>query len=309
VTDSSNDVAVVGHEPRSGLYYEVLGAPTAYPHPVLFIHGGGGNGAGWRRSLDGRAGWADLLAASGHESWVTDWPGSGRSAYRDFATFEYADAVEGYLHLLRDIIRRPVVVVPHSMGGAITWRLVEEAPELVAGVVGVAAAYPANIQRKPTITSDDGTHIEVVFADTGITFHVDRTKPYVYSRDYMERQAGTDGPLVDPRWREDMMRHPGAMAPRLLLQRVGAIEGMPVVQDTAGFVGKKVRLVAGDHDQAHTQEIETRTVDLLRSWGADAELVWLPDQGLEGHSHWLHRERNSREVLRVVRGQLEHMRT
>ncbi|MGY1812302.1 alpha/beta hydrolase family protein [Blastococcus sp. SYSU D00820] len=308
MTDISDMRASVGHEPSSGLYYEILGDGTSYPHPILFIHGGGGNGAGWRRSLDGRAGWADLLAADGYECWVTDWPGSGRSAYRDYETLEYADAVDGYIRLLRDVIGRPVVIVPHSMGGAITWRLVEEVPELVAGVVGIAAAYPANIQRRSEVTSDDGTHVELTFADTGVVFRVDRTRPYVYSREYMEKQAGGDGPLIDPEWREGMLRHPGAMAPRLLLQRVGVLDGMPVIEDTTGFQGKTVRLVAGDHDLAHTREIENRTVELLRSWGADARLVWLADEGLPGHSHWLTRERNYQDVLAVVRRQFEEMR-
>lgn len=308
MTGSSDMRATVGHEPTSGLYYEVLGETTDYPHPILFIHGGGGNGAGWRRSLDGRAGWADLLVARGYQSWVTDWPGSGRSAYRDFQTFEYQDAVDGYVHLLKDIIRRPVVIVPHSMGGAITWRLVEEAPDLVAGVVGIATAYPANIQQRSEITSDDGTHVEVTFADTGVKFSVDRTKPYVYSTEYMEKQAGTDGPLIEPAWREDMMRYPGAMAPRLLLQRVGAIDGMPVITDTSGFAGKTVRLLAGDHDLAHTREIDGRTVDVLRSWGADADLIWLADEGLPGHSHWLTREHNYQDVLAVVEKQFDLMR-
>ena len=308
MTNRSEMMATVGTEPSSGLYYEILGNASQYPHPILFIHGGGGNGRGWRRSLEGKAGWADLLAADGYECWVSDWPGSGRSAYRDFETFEYKDAVDGYVRLLKDIIKRPVIIVPHSMGGAITWRLIEEAPELVAGVVGIATAYPANIQAKAEVLADDGTNVAAKFADTGITFYVDRTKPYVYSRDYMEKQASADGPLVPPGAAEDMLRYPGAMAPRLLLQRIGAIDGMPVINETAGFAGKKIRLLAGDHDMAHTKALELRTVELLRKWGADADLIWLADEGLVGHSHWLTGERNYQDVLAVVEKQFALMR-
>lgn len=301
-------MAAVGNEPTTGIYYEVLGTGDAYPHPILFIHGGGGSGVGWRCTMENTPGWADQLASRGYECWVADWPSMGRSAYRDFETFEYEDAVEGFVRLLKDIIGRPVVIVPHSMGGAITWRLVEKVPELVAGVVPIAAAYPANIQEKGTVVSDDGRTIEAVFADTGVHFVVDRMKPYVYSKEYMQRQAGGDGPHIVPEAAEAALRFPSALAPRLLLQRIGVIDGMPVIADTAGFSNKTIRLIAGDHDLAHTREIETRTVELLRSWGADAELVWLADEGLTGHSHWLMRERNNEEVLAVVERQFQLMR-
>ena len=300
--------ADVGLEPTSGMYYEILGSPSSYPHPILFIHGGGATGRSARVSQTGQPGWADLLAGAGYESWVTDWAGAGRSAYRDFETFEYRDAVDGYRHLVSDIIKRPVVIVPHSMGGAIAWKLIEQVPELVAGVVGVASAYPANIQRKAEVISDDGRRIAAIFPDTGVTFEVDRERPYAYGADYMEKQAGIDGPLIVPGSAEAMRRFPGAMPPRLVLQRIGAIDGMPIVEDTSGFRGKIIRLVAGDHDRAHTKEIELRTVGLLREWGADADLVWLADEGLPGHSHYLMIERGHREVLDRVRAQFDLMR-
>src|SRR5690606_28506772 len=129
---------------------------------------------------------------------------------------------------------------------------------------------------------------------------VDRLKSYVYSRDYIEKQAGMTGPLIVEGSLEENLRFPGAMSPSLLLQRIGVLPGMPVVEDPSGFQGKKVRLVAGDYDMAHTQEIEGRTIDLLREWGAEAELVWLPDEGLPGHSHYLMAENGFTDVLEVL---------
>jgi hypothetical protein len=41
-------------------------------------------------------------------------------------------------------------------------------------------------------------------------------------------------------------------------------------------------------------------VKLFRSWGADAELVWLEDRGLDGNGHFVHLEANSDEILEVV---------
>jgi len=76
------------------------------------------------------------------------------------------------------------------------------------------------------------------------------------------------------------------------------------VENPAGFQGKRIRYVTGSEDPAHTREIDGRTVALFRSWGADAELVWLPDRGIEGNGHFLFFETNSTEILDVVIEQL-----
>src|SRR5262245_31194714 len=114
-----------GNEPESGLYYEVLAGSRKHSTPLVFIHGGGGTGAAVRRTPDDRPGWADILAARGFECWVTDWPGTGRSGGRNPIDLEYSDVVDGYVNLLRDVIRRPAIVLCHSMGGPATWAVVE----------------------------------------------------------------------------------------------------------------------------------------------------------------------------------------
>lgn len=296
--------ATIGREPASGLFYEILGAAERLATPILFIHGGGGSGTTFRATPDGRLGWADLLAQRGYQSWVTDWPGAGRSGYRDLLTLEYDDVVDGYLRLLREVIGRPVVIVPHSMGGAVTWKLVEQAPELVAGVVGIAAAYPANISRRSEVVSDDGDVVELVFVDTGVGFTVDRRRPYTYDDRYIYDQGIAGSTRFPMDAVANLKAGVGAISPRMLLQRTGVVEGMPTIRDTAGFEGKRIRLVAGGEDPAHTLEIEERTAELLRSWGADASVVWLPNRGIEGNAHYLPSELNHEEVLDVVVEQL-----
>lgn len=299
--------ASVGREPTSGLYYEILGSRDRFPFPILFIHGGGSTGTSFRITPDGRAGWADHLAVRGFESWVTDWPGAGRSGYRDILTLEYRDIVDGYLALLRKVIAEPAVVVCHSMGGAITWKLVEEAPELVRGVVATASSYPANLSQRADVITDDGQIVHLVFADTGVRFIVDRTKPYTYGDDYIYKQAIAGSSQFPMQAVSALKTGLGAMSPRMLLQRVGAIPGMPAVNNPEGFRGKRIRLVTGGEDPAHTRQIEERTVDLLRSWGADASLIWLPDVGVHGNGHLLAGELNHLNVLDVIVEQLQEV--
>ena len=292
-----------GHEPSSGTYFEVLGEGGSAP-TVLMVHGGGATGACFRGDLAGGPGWADLLAERGHEVWVTDWPGCGRSGNRHVTDLEYADVVDGYRALLRDVIAKPVVVIPHSMGGATSWQLVEHETDLVAGVVSVAASFPGNISSRSTVLSDDGTVIRLRFEDSGAEFTVDRGRGYLYEDDYIYRQGISTSKRFPMGRVDDLRAALVPFPPRMLLQRVGLLPGLPPVTDTSGFEGMPIRLVAGTEDPAHTLEIERATVDLLASWGAEVELVWLGDRGIEGNGHFMMFEDNSREVLDVIAEQV-----
>jgi pimeloyl-ACP methyl ester carboxylesterase len=298
------EAAHVGHEPASGLYYERLGSQRGAP-PLLFVHGGGATGACWRATPDGRVGWADRLADAGRECWLGDWPGTGRSGNRNGLEIEYDDVVDGFRRLLRDVIARPVVVVCHSMGGAVTWQLVQDDGDLVAGVVAVAAAYPANVVARSEVVSDDGNVAVIDFADTGVRMVVDRRVMNLYGDGYIYQQAIATSTRFPEGYVDALRAGLVGLPPRMLLQRLGVLEGMPVVDRPEGFLGKPIRLLTGGEDPAHTREIEERTVSLLRGWGADAELVWLPDLGIEGNGHFLMFEENSDEILDVLVEQIE----
>jgi pimeloyl-ACP methyl ester carboxylesterase len=57
----------------------MLPARRRHDHPVVFIHGGGGQGTDWLETPDGRDGWVDYFVADGWDVYVIDRPGHGRS--------------------------------------------------------------------------------------------------------------------------------------------------------------------------------------------------------------------------------------
>jgi len=172
---------------------------------------------------------------------------------------------------------------------------------LVAGVVSVAGAYPANVAPRSEVEDDDGRTIVVRFADTGVRFVVDRQAMYLYEDAYIYKQAIAGSTRFPEGAVERMRAGLVGLPPKMLLQRLGVLPG---IASTTGFQGKRIRIIAGTEDPAHTREIEGRTVDLLRSWGADASLVWLGDRGIHGNGHFLFFETNSDEVLEVVEEQI-----
>ena len=57
----------------------VLPARRRHDFPVVFIHGGGGQGTDWLQTPDGRDGWVDYFVADGWDVYVVDRPGHGRA--------------------------------------------------------------------------------------------------------------------------------------------------------------------------------------------------------------------------------------
>lgn len=61
----------------------MLPARRMHDYPVVFIHGGGGQGTDWLETPDGRDGWADYFVADGWDVYVVDRPAHGRSQSND----------------------------------------------------------------------------------------------------------------------------------------------------------------------------------------------------------------------------------
>ena len=291
-----------GHEPTSGLYWERLGDPGAVRH-WLFIHGGGATGACFRRTPDGRPGWAQRLADRGDCCWVTDWPATGRSGGQDILRVRYDDLVAGYVALLRDVIARPVVILCHSMGGAITWPVCERTRELVTGVVAFAASHPGNLAGAAADAADDGVAVRVRFAASGVEFVVRRDRAEHYSDAYVRDQAIATSARFPARLEAAFRASLVPLPPLVLLQRLGLEGGLPRIGDAARLAGLPVLVIAGPEDPAHTREIEAATAAGLRAMGARASLAMLEDLRIDGNGHFAFAETNSDEVLDAVVGQ------
>lgn len=73
-----------GKETMDGAMYVEVWVPKniRHPYPILFITGGGGQGAySLLQTPDGRPGWAYDFVRQGYTVYMMDYPGQGRSAY------------------------------------------------------------------------------------------------------------------------------------------------------------------------------------------------------------------------------------
>ena len=110
---------------------------AARPTPVTMIHGGAHSGVCWTTTPDGRPGWAFDFAAAGRPVYVVDWPGVGRSGtWPASSTVGPGLIVNSIVVLLEKT--GPAVLVGHSIGGTLAFKVAEKRPDLVKAVVGVS---------------------------------------------------------------------------------------------------------------------------------------------------------------------------
>jgi len=107
---------------RLAVYADRLaGDPAQGPRlPIVMLHGAFHTGAAYLATPDGRDGWATLFARRGHDVYVADWPGHGRSAARvplaELSSRQIADALGA---LVREV--GPAIVFAHSAAGPMAW--------------------------------------------------------------------------------------------------------------------------------------------------------------------------------------------
>jgi pimeloyl-ACP methyl ester carboxylesterase len=115
------------------MYVErLVPATTTQPHPVVLVHGGGGQATDYLTTPDGRPGWAQQLAAEGYTVYVVDRPGHGRSPHDP--------AVFGPTTLALPVERFLSIFAPHAFAETHTQWPVGRTPE-DPGVRQITASF------------------------------------------------------------------------------------------------------------------------------------------------------------------------
>jgi pimeloyl-ACP methyl ester carboxylesterase len=130
----------------AGFYYQHHsgGDPQGKHPPLVFIHGAGGSHLHWP---------PELRRMADHDVYSLDLPGHGRSGG------DPERSVRGYAYRviawLDQLDLQDVVLVGHSMGGAISMTIVLEAPQHVLGLVLVGSGARLRVHPKILELTED----------------------------------------------------------------------------------------------------------------------------------------------------------
>jgi len=284
--------------PPASVYVDRLTAEGDGQRPtVVMLHGGGHTGSCYLITADGRPGWAYRFAARGYPVMTADWPGHGRSGAVDLRSLT-GEAVCAGLAAMVKSLASPVVLVTHSMGGALGWRVAELCGEQVVAIAGIAPGPPGNIQDEPELVSETPGELvvrtpqrTVVLRDEGanIATHAFVTDKLIgasrqFPQDCLDAYAG-------------MLTHTSS---RLLYERQNVRGSQVRVQHPEAFAGKPILVVTGSDDLDHPRALDEGVAEWFAGHGAVTRFVWLPELGIDGNGHMLMMESNSDVVADVV---------
>jgi pimeloyl-ACP methyl ester carboxylesterase len=254
------------------------------------IHGGSHSGSCYQLTADGRPGWAYIFAARGYPVVTLDWPGMGRSGAVDEVAITFDAICESFSNALAQIGGR-FVLLTHSMGGAIGWRLAELSTDRVDAVVGIAPGPPGNMQPVPRVLSRTAEGIEVETPHRRFRIG-SRPRSQNDPAFIHDKIIGTSRHFP----RENVATYAASLhetPTALLTQRVN-IDGAQVkVADPRKLAGKPILVVTGTDDLEHPRLDDGAIVDWLNANGAKAEFLWLGDHGISGNGHMMMLEKNS----------------
>ncbi|HKX40362.1 MAG TPA: alpha/beta fold hydrolase [Burkholderiaceae bacterium] len=260
--------------------------------PIIMLHGGFHTGAAWLATPDGRPGWARYFAQQGHDVYVPDWPGHGRSPspapLEQLSTRQVADAIAVLVAQVG-----PAVLLAHSAAGPVAWWIAEQFPASVLAVVGIAPGPPANLLEA---LPDDPAVVESLRFDSthGCPVYSPLDAPTVADATFI-REFWANSPRFPKASIATYARSIVPESSRLLNERfnIGG-RGLRLL-DPEVVRAKPILIVTGDHDLRHPKAVDGRLAEYLA-----ADFVWLPDAGVAGNGHMLMIEENSDDIAGIV---------
>jgi pimeloyl-ACP methyl ester carboxylesterase len=276
----------------------LLPARTRHEYPIVFIHGGGGQGTDWLETPDGRDGWVDYFVADGWDVYVVDRPGHGRS--QSNATCGNAMVRVGNSAIISRLSTSAPNVWP---GGAPT-----PTNDTVVGWTASSATAPycgdpLAAQTISALLDEIGPAVLLAHsAGGGSTFRVPDLNPDKVVGIIGFEAAGSNpttpgfnnSPPLITTWKAE----PALPASFAAVEKDGcAMQGERASQ-LVNYANLPVVLVATEMGTSSESAIECAA----RVWqqaGAKASAVYLPDRGLKGGGHFAMAQLDNAAYARV----------
>jgi pimeloyl-ACP methyl ester carboxylesterase len=285
-----------------------------HPHPIVLIHGGGGQGLDWMADARGGPGWAQMLVQEGYAVYIVDRPGHGRSSFHPDVIgamgapfpFEFGEA----------IFRAPTEgPLSHPTAHLQTqWLGDRDAPPAqdpaLEHVVVSSGPMPADFSLAHALDQSRGAEL------------LDRIGPAIV---FSHSAGGPAGWLVADA-RPDHVKAlvsiealgpPFAQRPEMGLSLDWGLTAAPLtydppVSDPAELQGAPRRLpnlaqvpiAVVSAEASPFVHFHDDMVAFLMQAGCDVDSLKLAEHGVHGNGHAMMLERNSREALDVILGWL-----
>lgn len=280
------------HVDHANTFYQIPACGNGIP--VVFLHGYGQTRIGWQATPDGRKGWADLFLKKGYSVFLVDQPRRGAASATEMIVDDPGD-VDG----------------PRYKVGEQAWythfRIGRVAPERYEG-----SQFPAGDEAQNQffcqMTPNSGNYDEPLFGQVLSDVMADVNKMTGKKAVYITHsQGGRVG------WQTDTENVAAIVA---VEPGFAPFVGTPEYQK---FVEAKIPMLFlfGDYIENGPEDIQStgfwqmvlnQCRDFAEHYNADggnATVVYLPNEGIKGNSHFMFQEMNNGEIADFIMAWLE----
>jgi pimeloyl-ACP methyl ester carboxylesterase len=263
----------------------LLPARRRHDYPIVFIHGGGGQGTDWLETPDGRDGFVDYFVADGWDVYVVDRPGHGRAESN-------ASCGNGQVR-----VGNSAIISRLSTSSPSVWPGGEPTPtnEAVVGWTASSATAPycgdpLAAQTISALLDEIGPAILLAHsAGGGSTFRVPELNPDKVVGVIGFEAAGSNpaaggfnnSPALLTSWKAE----PALPASFAAVERNGCAMQGDRPSRLVNYADLPVVLVATEMGTLNKAQIDCAAA-VWNQAGAKASAVYLPDRGLKGGGHF-----------------------
>ncbi|GAB3618378.1 alpha/beta fold hydrolase [Okibacterium endophyticum] len=274
----------------------------SHPYPLVLVHGGGGQATDWKRTADGRPGWADRFVEAGFAVYLVDRPGYGRSPRQPAAAAGAVGVPSGYESTIGVFAPPPFAPTQTQW----PWDRSPDGPE-VQQLTASSGSLPADLAAADDL---DGERLAQLLDITGPAILVTHSLGAPAGWHAANRRPGVVRAIVAV----EPMGPPfvevpgvGALSWGLTASRIltePKTDDPSILQDEnrrwsiPGLAGLPVAVVTAP--ASPLSEAGASIVGFLRRGGATAELLRLQDHGVLGNGHGPMLEANSDRAVRPI---------
>lgn len=275
------------HVDHANTFYQI--PATGSGIPVVFLHGYGQTRTGWQATPDGREGWSDIFLRKGYSVFLVDQPRRGAAAATEYIVTDPGDVSNGKFKV-----------------GEQAWythfRIGRIAPEHYEG-----SQFPAGDEAQTQffcqMTPNTGNYDEKLFGQALSAVLSDVQKMTGKKSVYITHsQGGRVG------WQTDADN----------IAAIVAVEpgGSPGIgsPEYKKFLDAKVPILFlfGDNIENGPKDIQSTSfwqaiLKMCRDFaaqynkdGGDAKVIYLPDEGIYGNSHFMFEEMNNKQIADLI---------
>jgi pimeloyl-ACP methyl ester carboxylesterase len=292
-----------GTVPGGQMFVEWLApAEVTRPHPIVLVHGGGGQGTDWLGTPDGRPGWAPMLVRQGFTVYVVDRPGHGRSPFHEALLGPMGPP--GSYEALQQVFAPPAFAEGHTEWPGVWGPGDEATDQFVAGTGPMIADWQVahTLEREclAELLEATGKAILVSHSAGGPAgFVAADARPELVVALVAIEPVGP--PFLD--MPEVGIRLPWGLAASPLTYDPPADDPADLGGNAAGRrLPNLARVPIAVMSSTHSPiaQADPATVAFLEAGGCDVTALRLADHGLHGNGHGLMFERNNAETLGVL---------